>query len=251
MFSKFSKIIIFTVFFLLFASKISFALDLPEIPKTYVSDDASILSPGTRQTLENDLAQFEKDNSNQILVVTLPNLQGDTIEEFAIRLAEKWKPGQKGRDNGVILLISKEDRKVRIEVGYGLEGVLTDALSKDIIQNEIIPNFKTQDYDQGVLSAVSAIEKATRGEYQSLHKTGDESKGSILIGLFLAIFILLVLRNIFRSAKGFWMGGSGGVGGGWGSSGSSGSSGGSWGGSSSGFSSGGGSFGGGGSSGSW
>ncbi len=152
--------------FFLFSSAPLFALDVPKRPNGYVSDYAKILSDSARQRLEQVLKDFEEKTSNQVLVATFPRLEGDALESYSIRLAEAWKPGQKGKDNGVILVIFKEDRKVRIEVGYGLEGVLTDALSRQIIENEIVPRFRAGDYDGGIEQAVAAILSATRGEYQ-------------------------------------------------------------------------------------
>lgn len=218
---------------------------IPPVPRQYVNDYASVLSPAVRQDLENRLAQFEKETSNQVLVVTLPDLGGEEIEEVSIRLAEKWKPGQKGRDNGAILILSKKDRKVRIETGYGLEGVLTDALSRSILANEIIPRFKQGDFDGGVVAGTEAILKATRGEYQG-QRAGEGRGGSFWIFLILILVFFVLLPMLRRSRSlglshggtsrgGWWGGGSGG----WGRSGGGG------------FSGGGGSFGGGGSSGGW
>lgn len=232
------------------------AVAIPAVPDHYVNDAAGLLSPAARDALEEKLAQFERDTSNQILVATFPDLQGESIEDFSIRLAEKWKPGQSGRDNGAILVVSKGDRKVRIEVGYGLEGAIPDATAKAILQREILPAFKQGDFEGGIRAGVEAILKATAGEYKGLPTR--ESYWPVLIFfaavvLFLIFFFILFARSqsygLYRSGAyryGGWGGGSwGGSGGGWsGGSSSSGSS-------SGGFSSGGGSFGGGGASGSW
>jgi uncharacterized protein len=214
-----------------------------------------MLSQATRQGLEERLAAFERQTSNQILVATFPDLQGETIEEFSIRLAEKWKAGQKGRDNGVILVISKNDRKLRIEVGYGLEGPLPDALGKTIIQKEIMPHFKGGNFDAGVLAGVEAILKATAGEYRGAEDTQFLQIPLWVILLLGFLFFFVILPRL-RAATG--LSGRGRYGGSpWIGSGASGSSSGgggsSWGSSSGGggFSSGGGSFGGGGASGSW
>ena len=129
-----------------------------------------MISPEAGLRLEEALHHFEDETSNQIVVVTFPSLEGESLEDFSIRLAEAWKIGQKGKDNGVILLVFKNDRKVRIEVGYGLEGVLTDATSKLIIENEIAPRFKQGKFDEGIEAAVQAIIAATRGEYRQQEK---------------------------------------------------------------------------------
>ncbi len=236
--------------FLLFCPTFVSALDVPKQPEGYVSDYANLLSDSTRSRLEQSLKDFEEKTGNQVLVATFPGLQGDSLESYSIRLAEAWKPGQKGKDNGVILLIFKEDRKVRIEVGYGLEGVLTDALCKLVIENEIAPRFRAGDYDGGIERAVAAILSATRGEYRPPGQS-KRHKGDFLPILVFLLFISQFLLFLFRSAKvpssgfssrGYYRGYGGGgfSGGGFGGFGGGG-----------GFSGGGGGFGGGGSSGSW
>ncbi|MCE9624651.1 MAG: TPM domain-containing protein [Deltaproteobacteria bacterium] len=220
-------------------------LAIPAVPDHYVNDEAGLLSAANRQSLEDRLAQFERDTSNQILVVTFPDLQGEPIEDFSIRLAEKWKPGQSVRNNGAILVVSKNDHKVRIEAGYGLEGVLSDAVSSSILQREILPHFKQGDFDAGIRNGVDAILQATRGEYHAIPQAGLPHWLVVLIVFLLILLLLKLLRR--AGAYGLYRSGSY-YGGGWGA-------GGSWGGGSShssgGFSSGGGSFGGGGASGSW
>lgn len=226
---------------------------IPAVPDHYVNDAGGLLSPAARDTLEEKLAQFERDTSNQVLVATFPDLQGESIEDFSIRLAEKWKPGQSGRDNGAILVVSKGDRKVRIEVGYGLEGAIPDATAKAILQREILPAFKQGDFEGGIRAGVEAVLKASAGEYKGLPSGGSPWPVLLFFAfvlLFLIFFFMAMARTksygIRRSGSydyGGWGGGSwGSSSGGW--SGGSSSSGG-------GFSSGGGSFGGGGASGSW
>lgn len=229
------------------------ALDLPPLPKTYVSDFARILSPSQRQTLERQLTAIEGEGSSQVLLVTVPDLQGTTLEDYGIRLAEKWKPGHAGRDNGVILLVAPNERKVRIEVGYGLEGALTDALSKNIIETRMIPAFKRGDFFAGLEQGISAVRQAVQGEYRPLpvkKKSSGASGWVLLVNLvfFLTIFwVFIRLSRSYGIDRRGWHRGRGyrrsSWGGGWGGGFSGGSSGG--------FSSGGGSFGGGGASGSW
>lgn len=173
-----------------------------------------MISSSKQAELEEKLRQFERDTSNQIVVVTFPSLEGGALEDFSIRLADAWKIGQKGKNNGVILLIFKNDRKVRIEVGYGLEGVLTDAASKLIIENEIVPRFREGKFDEGIERAVDAIMAATKGEYYSESKTpgikGLKGKDimpllfTFLLGCFfigplfgLAIFIVSISIAIY------------------------------------------------------
>jgi len=251
----------------------AWALSVPEKPEGYVSDYAGMISPPVRAQLETQLAQFERDTSNQIVVVTFPSLEGESLEDFSIRPAEKWKIGQKEKNNGIIFLIFKNDRKMRIEVGYGLEGALTDAQSGIILDQIVKPRFREGNFDQGIIDGVHNIILATKGEfkaadanqsdnaiilaiiligcliafitdsirygmYRSSHKT-YKKRYSFLEWWFLFSILLLVLRAIVES-KGS-SGRSGGSSGGGGSSSGGGG----------GFSGGGGSFGGGGSSGGW
>jgi uncharacterized protein len=149
------------------------ALEVPQY-QGYVTDLAVMISPAERQRLEQMLFAFEQSDSTQIAVLTIPSLEGDSLENFSIRTVEAWKIGQKNKDNGVLLLVSKSDRKVRIEVGRGLEGVLTDLLAGRIVDQVITPRFKTGQIDEGFAAGISAIIDATRGEFQG---TGQEPRG--------------------------------------------------------------------------
>lgn len=148
------------------------ALAAPALPKArgYVNDYAGILSPAARQEIERFLAGFERSDSTQIVVLTVPSLEGEDLEGYAVRVAQGWGIGQKGKDNGALLLVAKEERAVRIEVGYGLEDRLTDLLAGRIVDQEIVPRFKAGDFDGGVKAGVKAMVDATRGAY-----TGDPS----------------------------------------------------------------------------
>ncbi len=261
---------------------VSHALEIPDRPAARVNDYANLLSSSASSRLESALADFEKETSNQVVVAIFKSLEGASLEDFSIKLAEKWKVGTQKNDNGVVLLIFKEDRAVRIEVGYGLEGALPDAISKRIIQNEIVPAFRGGDFDGGVEKAVQAIILATKGEYKAssqldpidafMDKNGWMLYlgmmlyfavpfilyGLLLIGGFMlggvtglgiaaaiAIALEIIRRILSAASKGTTYSGRGGHGGGW----SSGGFGGGFGGG--GFSGGGGSFGGGGASGRW
>ena len=185
------------IFFLAFLPGFLSALEIPEKPQGYVSDYANMLSASSRRNLEDKLARFERETSNQLIVAIFPGLEGEVLEDFSIRLAEAWKPGQKGKDNGVILLIFKNDRIVRIDVGYGLEGALPDAIAKQIIENEIVPEFRQGNFSGGIEKAVKAVIAATRGEYQPEKKAEGPDKGLLQAGLFLGVFSLLKGRFIF------------------------------------------------------
>lgn len=237
--------------FIFYICNSAWALNLPPIPSQYVYDEANIIAPDKEAFLNHQLSQLEKQSTTQVVVAVVNSLQGTSIEDYSIRLAEKWKPGQKDKDNGVILLVAPNERKVRIEVGYGLEATLTDALSSEIIQGEIIPEFKSGNMEAGIVQGVKAIIQVVHGEYKASasHYSRKKEKWSPLnflffCGPFTPFLILLIIAQIL-GRRGYTYTGHHGSGG-W----SSGSSGSSWGGGG-GFSSGGGSFGGGGSSGSW
>jgi uncharacterized protein len=142
------------------------ALDAPQLSGR-VNDYARLLSPEAAASLEQKLAGFEREQSTQIVVLTIPSLQGDEIEGFSIRVAEQWKIGQKGKDNGVLLILAKAEHKVRIEVGMGLQGVLPDITSAQIIRNVMSPHLKSNDFDQGINAGVDAILAATKGEFKA------------------------------------------------------------------------------------
>ena len=167
---KKSKSVTTRLFLFLFASFISsnaFALQIPEKPQAYVNDYAHLLSDNARGQIENTLTDFEKTTSTQVVVAIFPSLEGEALEDFSIRLAEKWKIGSKKNSNGIILLIFRDDHKIRIEVGYGLEGALPDITASQIIRNEITPAFRAGNYDKGVSDAVHAIIQCTKGEYNA------------------------------------------------------------------------------------
>lgn len=224
--------------------------------KAYVTDKTGTLTASQIKTLETKLSGFEKETSNQVVVWMIPSLDGESLEDKSHEIAEQNGIGQKSKNNGVLLFIAKDDRKLRIEVGYGLEGALTDALCSQIIRKEITPYFKQGDFYSGVNAGVDAIIKATKGEYTQDKKVSkDDESGTICCGLPILVIVILflifvfigmpILSSIFRWGRGgrssnwWWTGGSG-----WSSG-----SGSSW--SGGGFSGGGGSFGGGGASGSW
>ncbi len=215
----------------------------------WVTDLTNTLSQSELSELNKRLETYEDTSSNQILVLMITSLEGYPIEMLAEETATKNKIGTKKFDNGILLLIAKDDKKLRIEVGYGLEGAVPDAIASSIIRNVITPRFKNDEYYLGISEGIDVIIAAIGGEYKSVNNEDDDSGG---FPFFIFIIIIVVIW-LFTSRGGPFV--SGGVyrtrtrSGGW----SSGSS--SWGGSSGwsggGFSGGGGSFGGGGASGSW
>jgi uncharacterized protein len=162
-----------------------------------VHDEAHILSQNTIDILEASLKTHEDSTTNQVAVLIIPSLEGDVLEEYSLRVAhDEWKLGTKGNDNGVLLLIAVEDRKMRIEVGEGLEGVLTDAITSRIIRNEIAPAFRNQSYDVGITDGVNAIIKAIGGEYAA-DATGDESVELTLQERLIFGAVVFVVLGIF------------------------------------------------------
>jgi len=215
-----------------------------------VVDAARLLSPATEATLTQELAAYEQaSGGTQVVVVTVPSLQGRDIETFGYQLGRHWRIGGSDEDTGALLLVAPEERQLRIEVGYGLEGELTDAVSWDIIQGRILPRFREGDFDAGVLEGARAMLAALGGEYEpSAPAAGQEDHRQLVAAAFW-IFVIFILLTSFGGRRRRGMGhaillgsmlgagrGGGFRGGGFGGGG---------------FSGGGGSFGGGGASGGW
>ena len=164
------------------------ALDVPKVTG-YVNDHAGLISSATELKIENFLRGFEGSDSTQLVVLTIDSLEGESLEEYSLKVAESWKIGQKDKDNGALLLIAKQERKIRIEVGYGLEGKLTDLLSGRIIDNEIKPRFKAGDFEGGIVAGITSMAKAVRGEYTGTGTTSRKKKRNPLGSLALLLFL--------------------------------------------------------------
>lgn len=177
------------------------ALDVPPLTGRVV-DLAHVLPNATAESLTAQLAAHETQSSNQVAVLIIPSLEGESLEEFSHRVATTWKLGQKGTDNGVLLLVAIGERKVRIEVGYGLEGALTDARSAQIIRNEIVPRFRAGDMLGGVTAGVNAIVKTIEGTYQAPKKAAPRQEsdviGQVVVAVVAGLLVGLVFRNIHR-----------------------------------------------------
>ncbi len=176
------------------------ALDVPKL-QGYVNDYAGMISPPVRAELESELKSFEASDSTQIVVLTIPSLEGDVIEDFGIKVGEAWKIGQKGKDNGAIFIVAKQERKMRIEVGRGLEGRLTDLMAGRIVDLVVKPRFKRGDYDGGFRAGVSAIIDATRGEFKAEenHRPQRHERSSRIFTLLIfGGVVLLVLGSMSR-----------------------------------------------------
>lgn len=203
-----------------------------------VVDQAHALSAKTIKSLETQLKNFDTQSGNQLVVVVLETLNGYPIADYGYQLGRHWGIGQKGKNNGVLFIVALKDREMRIEVGYGLEDILTDAKTKSIIEQIVIPKFKAGNINQGIEAGVKAIIHIWKGENAAAASSDDLSDIIISLGIVLIFLIFIIIFN--RRGGGSWGGGSG--------SGPSGVGRGRY---SSGFSGRGGSFGGGGSSGKW
>lgn len=247
----------FLGFVVLLQGVVSSALEVPPL-RGRVNDYAGVMRRDQIQSLESRLARFERDTGHQVAVLTVPTLEGEDIEGFSIRVAEAWKIGKKGFDNGVILVVAIKDRRLRLEVGYGLEGVLPDAIAKRITSDYIVPHFRAQDYAGGIIAGIDAVLRVIGREplppsaRQKARSQGSRLESLAMLAITLGLLFMLAWSSIggrrrsqVWSTRGrrdppiFW--GGGGFGGG-------NFGGGGFGG---GFSGGGGGFGGGGASDSW
>jgi len=190
------------------------AIEFPERPDGYVTDKVDLLSPETVIRLNRLLAGFERHTSNQIFIAIFPSLEGDNLEEASIRLAEKWKPGQKGKDNGVIFLIFQKEKKMRIEVGYGLEAVLPDAFVGNVIQQIVTGHFREGRYDEGVLLGVGSLMKSIGDEHQPgsgilpamreltpAEREAMEKRNQTIFGFVLLILLIFFIVDYIRYAR--------------------------------------------------
>lgn len=190
------KLLFFTIFLFsgLFAQDV-----LPEKPQSWVNDYANVLSASEKQTLTGMLQGLEQRSSNQIFVAIFESMPENTyLEDFALKLYDKWKPGLAEQDNGVIMVIFINDRKVRIEVGYGLEDVITDAQSGTVIRDYMAPYFRQGDYYHGIEAALSVLIPAAEGKYQIPVKSKNKNKGGNFT-YYIILFILVMLISKF-----FW-----------------------------------------------
>jgi uncharacterized protein len=233
------------------------AEDLPPPPAAWFNDYAGVVDPADAHRLDQKLRRLEDETSTQVVVVVFPRLPSPSLEDFTSRTAESWRVGREQLDNGAIFFVFVEDRKMRIEVGYGLEGALPDALAGRILNEQVVPRFRRNDWAGGLEAGIDGILAAVQGEYTSpppAEAEGPPLSAIIIIVVFIIVFLLLVRygspgrgagrtysgrgyrRDRSHWGRGGWTGGFGG---------------GSWGGGGGGFMGGGGSFGGGGASASW
>lgn len=187
--------------------------DFPERPQPpqIVNDFAEVLSQSKQSQLEQKFVRFNRETSNQIAVVTLNDLRGYAISDYAVRLAHEWGVGQEGKDNGILILVSPENQRVFIATGYGLEGAVPDATAQQIVDNEILPQFRQGNYYKGLDQAATVLFDLTRGEYtaEQYNKQVDGNKGSQApypIGLLFLLVIIFAVVGRIRRARHYSMG---------------------------------------------
>lgn len=199
------------LFFLLFvfATATLFAQAVPKKPDPprLVNDFANVLSPDEKKFLEEKLVMIDDSSSNQIAIVLVKTLDDEPIDEYAVALFRNWGIGNKKTNNGVLILAAIDDRKVRIEVGYGLEGAITDVVASNIIKKDIIPAFRKMDYYGGLFQAADDLAKAAEGEYKFKRYKKEKDDGSGIALFFIVLFIVIIIVSAMK-------GGGGGRGGG-------------------------------------
>lgn len=200
---KFSHLLL--LFFLSVGSVITAQDYLPDTPEfqTSMYDYAGMLSEREAKSLEQKLIRYSDTTSTQIVVVTINSLEGNDVALYATELAHKWGIGQQGKDNGILILVSKNDRRVTIRTGYGVEHLLTDALSRRIIENVITPAFKRGDFYGGLDGAADVIFEILSGEYQGQREAdGPEGRFPAFLIVVVFVIILIILSNINRRGGG-------------------------------------------------
>jgi len=182
----------------------SSALDVPQL-KGYVNDYANMMSPSARAKIEADLRAFERSDSTQIVILTIPSLEGEPLEDFSIKVAEAWKVGQQGKGNGIIFLVANREHRIRVEVGRGLEGKLTDLMAGRIIDLVVKPRFKRGDFDGGFIAGAHSLIDATRGEFKAQAERAPVRKRGVspyFTIIFFAGVALLFLGSMSKTVGG-------------------------------------------------
>jgi uncharacterized protein len=182
-------------------------------PPRLVNDAAGVLSPEQREILENKLVALDDSTSNQIAVVLIKTLGDYAIEDYAVKLFREWGIGNKKTNNGVLIIAAIDDRKVWIEVGYGLEGAIPDVVAASIYRNEIVPEFKQQNYYRGIDNGINALTKAAVGEYKVRKEKSTGGRGSSILGFIVIIFVIIIVIAMASRGGGGMGGGRSGFGG--------------------------------------
>jgi uncharacterized protein len=187
-----------------FAS-ITYAFTSPGKPQGFVNDYANLIGAEQKLNLEKSLSDFYNQTTIQIAVVTIPDLVDETIETYAYKLFQEWGIGSKDKDNGVLFVTSLNDRKTRIEVGYGLEGVLTDAQSNGIIQKIVLPDFRNNNYEKGIVDGTQAIISVVKSEADYSAPVSSGASWDFIYNYGFIAFI--ILASILGRSKSWWLGG--------------------------------------------
>lgn len=190
-----NNIIFVCVFFLILCAPVYVFAGFPQVAG-FVTDDARIIDAHTRQQLEDRLQLYERESGNEVVVVTVSTLDGMPIETYAVRLFEFWGIGKSSNDNGVLLLIAPMDREMRIEVGYGLEGVVTDYQSRSIITDILAPAFRAENYGEGIVSAVDALIALIDSDPSLIASTNTSRSNSLIVFLMFVLFFGFVIVDI-------------------------------------------------------
>ena len=180
------------------------ALDVPYLSGPVV-DEAHLLDAATTDHLDQQLRQLKQDTGVQLQVLTIPTLEGEPLEDYSLKVAETWKLGRKGTDRGVLLLIAKDDRKIRFEVGYGLEALLTDAQCRRVIANVITPRFREGDFNGGIQQAVDAVAGTLRGQPDLIPEEPERQKPSGLGGFLVMFLLFFVIPALRAPGAGAWL----------------------------------------------
>jgi uncharacterized protein len=225
------------------AARAGWALEVPATPTEYLTDYAGVIGRQQKGVIDDRLSALERETGHQVIAVFLPSLEGEPMEDFTIRCAERWKVGRKGLDDGIIFFAFVRDRRMRLEVGYGLEDKVPDAIAMRLLDEDVRPAFASGNFAGGVLALAGSLESIFRGGAPPPPTPPRRSSGGIPVGLLFVVLVLL-LRVLRGGRRSYW----GGLGG-WGGFSGGGFTGGGF--SGGGFSAGGGSFGGGGASGGW
>lgn len=184
--------------FLLFVQQATAQLNVPPLQGKRIHDHAQILNEVIIGNLEHELRLYQDTSSNQIAVLIIPSLNGDLLEDYSLRVATTWELGQKSKDNGVLFLIVLDGRQLRIEVGRGLQGVLTDALCSQIIRNEMVPELRNGNYDVAVVNGIHAVIKAIGNEYtlSDGDVTDDSNRLSLKVQILLGVILVIILGTM-------------------------------------------------------
>jgi uncharacterized protein len=183
------------------------AYQSPGKPTGFVNDFAGVIDATSRAALEQTLTEFKTETTNEIAVVTITTLDGDTLENFSNELFREWGIGGKENNNGILLVIVPSDKIARIEVGYGLEGAVPDLLAKNVLDKEIFPSFKEGKYGEGITKGVTALIQASRGEYTAPPEAQSAKNFDPSLIIFLVIVFGQVLISILAPTKSWWLGG--------------------------------------------